>query len=80
MLDPLLHLFYILAGMTVFFSLLPLLVAVLTRDRTRVERLADIYTDVFVASAAAIIGAIKVSRNRGLRPPNAPTVPPPNTS
>jgi hypothetical protein len=69
MFEPLLYLLYAVTGFAVFFSLLPLVVAAALGDRGRIERLLDIYIDVFQASSSAVIGALRIFRRKELSSP-----------
>jgi hypothetical protein len=69
MFDDILYLLFAILGLTFFFGTIPLIVAVKLGDRPRLERLLDLYTEVFAAGAAAIIGALDTFR----RPQNPPS-------
>ena len=75
---PLVYLLFAVLGLTLFFGTVPLLIAIKLGDKSRVERLLDLYIEVFAAGASAIIGALKIFRRREI-PPKIPakTLPPP---
>ena len=75
MFDPLLYLIVAVVALTMFFGTVPRAVAAITRDRERINRLLDLYTDVFAAGAAAIIGALRIFRRKD----GAPELPPTTT-
>ena len=84
MFDPIIYLLGAVMVLTLFFGTVPLIVAVSLRDKTRLERLLDLYTEVFAAGASAIIGALRMFRRKE-NPPSFPTddnarLPPPNSS
>jgi hypothetical protein len=54
----------VLFGLAVFFGTVPLAVALMRRDHQRVDRILDLYIEIFQASAAAIIGALRIFRRR----------------
>lgn len=83
MFDPLVYLLYVVTALAVFFGTVPLAIAVMLGDRPRIERLMDLYIEVFQASAAAIIGALRIFRRKD-SPQELPQrdnkqLPPPNT-
>ncbi len=84
MFDPLIYLLAAVVGLTLFFGMVPLVLAVKLNDRTRLEQLLDLYTELFVAGAAAIIGALRIFRRKDNSPELPPrqekNLPPPNTS
>jgi hypothetical protein len=45
-----------------FFGLVPLAIAITRSDKQRVDKILDIYIDIFAASAAAIIAALRIFR------------------
>jgi hypothetical protein len=59
MLDHLIYLLFVALGLTLFFGTVPLIIAVKLGDRSRIERLLDLYTEVFAASAASVIRILK---------------------
>jgi len=73
-------LLFAVLGLTLFFGIAALLIAIKFGDQLRVERLLDLYIDVFAAGASAIIGALKIFRRRDVPPeipPSTKTLPPP---
>ena len=64
MFDPLIYVLLTVAGLTLFFGTVPLIIAVKIGDKSRTERLLDLYTEVFAAGTAAIIGALKTFRRK----------------
>lgn len=71
MFDPLIYLLAVVFGLTLFFGTVPLLLAVKLNDRHRLDRLLDLYTEIFAAGASAIIGAFRIFR-RNDNPPELP--------
>lgn len=71
MFDPLIYLLIAVLALTLFFGTVPLILAVTLGDRQRLERLLDLYTDVFAAGASAIIGALRIFRRKDT-PPELP--------
>lgn len=45
-------------------GIIPLAVAIVTRDKPRIDHLLDVYTEVFKASALALIGVVQIFRRR----------------
>lgn len=72
MFDPLIYLLFAVLFMAMFFGTVPLAVAVLRGDKQRIDRILDLYIEVFAASAAAIIGALRIFRRKS-NPPELPT-------
>jgi hypothetical protein len=68
MFDLLVYLLFVVAGLTLFYSTLTLIIALRLDDRPRVEKLLDLYTQWSAAGASAIIGALKIFRRRERRP------------
>ena len=68
MFDPLIYLLYAVTGFAVFFGTVPLAMALLRRDHQRVDKILDLYIEIFQASAAAIIGALRIFRRKELPP------------
>jgi hypothetical protein len=64
---PLVYLLFAVLGLTLFFGTVPLLIAIKLGDKSRVERLLDLYIEVFAAGASAIIGALKIFRRREMQ-------------
>jgi hypothetical protein len=64
MFDPLNHLLYAVTGFALFFGTVPLFVALMRRDHHRVDQILDLYIEVFHASVAAIIGALRIFRRK----------------
>jgi hypothetical protein len=77
MFDPLIYLLYAVTGFTVFFGVVPLAVAWIRGDHQRVDKILDLYIEIFQASAAAIIGALRIFRRKD--PPPSETLPPKDT-
>jgi len=71
MFDPLIYLLFAVLGLTLFFGTVPLVVAAMLGDKGRVERLLDLYTEVFAAGAAALTGMLKIFRRKD----NLPEIP-----
>ena len=73
MLDPVIYLLFAVIFMAMFFGTVPLVVAFKRGDQERIDKILDLYIEVFVASAGAIIGALKIFRRKEtpneLRPP-----------
>src|SRR5712672_2653048 len=57
-----------------FFGTVPLVVAIIiiTNDKRRLDRLLNLFTEVFAASAKGIIDALKIFRRRD-NPPGIPS-------
>lgn len=64
MFDPLIYLLAAVVALTLFFGMVPLIMAVKLGDRTRLERLLDLYTELFAAGASALIGALRIFRRK----------------
>ena len=85
MFDPIVYLLYAVTGFAVFFGTVPLAVALIRRDQQRIDRMLDVYIEVFKASAEAIISAMRMFRRKNLpspdytSPPEAPTLSPSET-
>ncbi len=64
---------FILAVLAVilFFGTLPLIIALRIGDRTRLERLLDVYVEVFLAAASALLGVLEIFKPHE-RLPNRP--------
>jgi hypothetical protein len=75
MFDPLIYLLLTVLGLTLFFGVVPLIIAIMLDDKSRIERLLDLYTEVFAAGAAAIIGALKIFRRKDNLPEITPGFP-----
>jgi hypothetical protein len=69
MFDPLLYLLAAVMLLTLFFGTVPLIIALKLGDRARLDRLLDLYTEVFAHSASAIIGALRIFRRKETPPP-----------
>jgi hypothetical protein len=64
MFDPLIYLLFAVVAVVFFSGTVPLIMAVKLNDKHRLDRLLDLYTEVFAAGAAAIIGAMKMFRRK----------------
>jgi hypothetical protein len=64
MFDPLVYLLAAVMFMVLFCGTIPLILALKLGDRTRLERLLDLYTEIASAAAAAIIGALRIFRRK----------------
>jgi hypothetical protein len=82
MFDPLIYLLFAVLGLTLFFGTVPLIVALKRQDKPRLERLLDLYIEVFAAGASAIIGALKIFRRKDnpykIMPKDTKEQPPPD--
>jgi hypothetical protein len=72
MFDALTHLLLAVLGLTVFCGTMSLIISIVLNDRTRLERLLDLFIQVFAAGADAIIGALKIFRRKDHPSPNLP--------
>lgn len=79
MFDPLIYLLYAVTGFAVFFGTVPLAVALLRGDHERVNKILDLYIEIFQASAGAIIGALRIFRRKELPPGDVQPLPPNDT-
>jgi hypothetical protein len=68
MFDPFIYLLLSVVGLTLFFGTIPLIIAVKLGDRSRVERVLDLYLEVFKAGAGALIGAFRIFRRKDSLP------------
>ena len=68
------YLLFAVLAMVLFFGTVPLVVAIIiiTNDKRRLDRLLNLFTEVFAASAKGIIDALKIFRRRD-NPPGIPS-------